>query len=78
MLEILANLLILFSTKVNLINPLHLMDLRCCPLHLIRKFSVEIFCKISNVDDSGISLPCFSFITRLKLHNIPLTLKLVR
>ena len=74
----LANLLILFSTKVNLIYLLHLMGLRCCPLHLIRKFSVEIFCNVSNVDDSGMSLPCFSFITGLKLHNIPLTLKLVK
>ena len=76
--KFLAYLLILFSTKLNLIYLLHLMGLRCCPLHLIRKFSVEIFCNISNVDDSGMSLPCFLFISRLKLHSIPLTLKLVK
>ena len=41
-------------------------------------FFVEIFCKISNLDDSGISLPAFPCRTKLKLHNIPLSLKLVR
>ena len=42
------------------------------------KFFVETFCKISNLDDSGISLCAFPSRTYLKLNNIPVTLKLVR
>ena len=38
----------------------------------------ENFPKISNLDDSGISLPVFSSRTNLKWHNISLTLKLVQ
>ena len=38
----------------------------------------ENFPKISNLDDSGISLPVFSSRTNLKRHNISLTLKLVQ
>ena len=42
------------------------------------KAFVEIFSKNSNLDDSGIFLSAFSSRTKLKLHNIILTLKLVR
>ena len=38
----------------------------------------ENFPKISNLDDSGISLPVFSSRTNLERHNISLTLKLVQ
>ena len=36
------------------------------------------FSKNSNLDASGMSLPAFPFRTNLKLHNISLTLKLVK
>ena len=42
------------------------------------KAFVEIFSKNSNLDDSGIFLSAFFSRTKLKLHNILLTLKLVR
>ena len=41
------------------------------------KLFVEIFSKISNLYDSGISLPTFPSRTKMKLHNISLTLTLV-
>ena len=37
------------------------------------KLFAENFCKNSNLDDSGISLPVFPSITNLKLHNISVT-----
>ena len=42
------------------------------------KFFVENFSKNYNLDDSGISLPIFSFRTNLKLHNIFVTPKMVK
>ena len=42
------------------------------------KIFVGIFSKISNLGDSGISLFAFSSRTKMKLHNIPLSLKLDR
>ena len=36
------------------------------------------FCKNSNLDDPGISLPVFYSRTNLKLHNIPATPKMVK
>ena len=42
------------------------------------KLFAEKFSKQSNLDDSGISLPFFSSRTNLKLHNISLTLKMVK
>ena len=39
-------------------------------------FFIKIFSNMSNLDDSGIYLSAFSCRTKLKLHNIPLTLKL--
>ena len=38
----------------------------------------EHFCMNCNLDDSGISLLFFSSRTTLKLHNIPVTTKVVR
>ena len=38
----------------------------------------EKFSKNSNLDDSGVSLPVFSSKTNLKLHNIFVTLKMVK
>ena len=40
------------------------------------KFFLENFSKNSNLDDSGIFLPVFPFITNLKLHNIFVTPKM--
>ena len=37
-----------------------------------------LFSKISNLDDSGISLSVFPFRTNQKLHNISLTPKIVK
>ena len=42
------------------------------------KLFVENFSKNSNLDDSGISLPVFPSRTNLKLHNISVTLKIVK
>ena len=42
------------------------------------KLFAENICKNSNLDDSGISLPVFTSRTNLKLHNISLTLKMVK
>ena len=39
---------------------------------------VKNFSKNSNFDDSGISLPVFSSRTNLKLHDISVTLKMVK
>ena len=42
-----------------------------------KKFA-ENFCKNSNFDDSGISLPVFPLRTNLKLHNISVILKIIK
>ena len=42
------------------------------------KLFAEHFCMNCNLDDSGISLLFFSSRTTLKLHNIPVTPKMVR
>ena len=42
------------------------------------KLFAENFCKNSNLDDSGISLPVFPSRTNLKLHNISVTPKMVK
>ena len=62
-----GKLLIVFSTKVNLLYFLYSTDRRCCLLHLN-----------SNLDDSGISLPVFPSRINLKLHNISITPKMVK
>ena len=65
-----GELLIVFSAKVNLLNPHYSMAQRCC--------LCENFLKNFNLDDSGISLPVFPSRTNLKLHNISVTLKMVK
>ena len=42
------------------------------------KLFAENFSKNFNLDDSGISLPVFPSRTNLKLHNISVTLKMVK
>ena len=42
------------------------------------KFFAENFSENSNLDDSGISLPAFPSRTNLKLHNISVTLEMVK
>ena len=42
------------------------------------KLFAENFSKNSNLDDSGIFLPVFPSRTNLKLHNISITLKMVK
>ena len=42
------------------------------------KLFAENFSKNSNLDDSGISLPVFTFRTDLKLHNFSVTPKMVK
>ena len=68
----------MFSTKVNL---LYLLFNGLEVLSWVSdegKLFAENFSKKSNLDDSGISLPVFSFRTNLKLHNISVTLKMVK
>ena len=44
----------------------------------IAKLFAENFSKNSNLDDTGFSVPTFPSRTNLKLHNIPITPKLVK
>ena len=48
------------------------------PLYHKAKLFAENFSKDSDLDDSGISLLVFSSRTNLKLHNITVTLKMVK
>ena len=74
-----GELLIVFSTKVNLLYLLYSTDQRCCLLHLIKKkLFAKNFSKNSNLDDCGISLPDFPSRTNLKVHNISITPKIVK
>ena len=74
-----GELLILFSTMVNLLHLLYLKDQRCCLLHLLKQnYSAKNVSKNSHLDDSGIFLPAFSYRTNLKLHNISITRKIVK
>ena len=73
----LGEVLIVFSTKVNLFYLLYSTDQRCCLLHLINQNYAKNFSKNSNLDDSGISLPVFPSRTNVKLHNISITPKMV-
>ena len=66
----------MFFTKVNLLYLLYSTAWVCCLLHA--KLFDEDFSKNSNLDDLGISLPVFPSRTNLKLHNISVTLKMVK
>ena len=74
-----GRLLIVFSTKVNLLCLLYSMDRRCCLSASDKaKLFAENFSLNSNLDDSGVSLPVFPSRTNLKLHNISIAPKMVR
>ena len=75
-----GKLLIVFSTKVNL---LYIPPLFNGPEVLFSasdkaKLFAKYFSKNSNLDDSGISLRVSSCGTNLRLHNISVTLKIVK
>ena len=73
-----GELLIVFSRKINLIYLLYTTAQRCCLPHLIKQnCSLKTFL-INNLDDSGISLSVFPSEFNLKLHNISVTLKIVK
>ena len=73
-----GELLIVFSTEVNLLYVLYSIARSCCLLHLIKQNCLQNFSKNSNLDESGISLPVFPSRTNLKLHNISVTPKMVK
>ena len=77
-LETFARLLLVFSTKVNLLYLLYSMAQKCCLLHLIKQNFSPKTLLISNLVDSGILLPVFLCRTNLKLHNISITPKMVK
>ena len=71
-----GELLIVFSTRVNLLYFLYSTAQKCYLLHLIKQ---NCLLKIySNLYDSGISLPAFPARTNLKLYNISVSPKMVR
>ena len=75
-----GELLIVFSTKVNLLYLLY--STASIQLEVLSsasdkaKLFAKNFSNNSNLDDSGISLPVFPSRTNLKLHNIFITLKM--
>ena len=73
-----GELLIVFSTKVNLLYLLYSMAWRCCLLHLIKQNCFWNFFKKSNLEYFGISLPAFPSRINRKLHNISVTPKVVK
>ena len=79
-----GELLIVFSTKVNLLYLLYSTDWRCCLLHLIKQnYLLKTFPRtliLITLDNSGnldISLPVFLSRTNLKLHNILMVKKVI-
>ena len=74
-----GELLIVFSTKVNLLYLLYSMAQRCCLLHLIKQNCLlKTSQKTLIFDDSGTSLPVFPSRTNLKLHSISVTPMMVK
>ena len=74
-----GELLIVFSTKVNLLYLPYSTAWRCCLLHLIKQNCLlKTFLRTLNLNDSGIFLPVFPSKTNLKLHNIFVTPKTVK
>ena len=75
-----GELLIVFSTKVNLLYLLHSSALRYCLSCASdkAKLVVKNYFKDSNLDDSGISLPVFPSRTNLKMQNIFVTPKMFK
>ena len=72
-----GELLVVFSTKVNLLYLLCSVARRYCLLHVIEKLFAENFSKNYILDDSGISLPVFPSRTNLKLYNTSVTRKML-
>ena len=66
-----------FTIKANLLYLLCSTARRCCLLHLIKQ-NCLLKTFLSNLDDSGISLPVFPSRTNLKLHNISVIPKMVK
>ena len=74
-----GKLLIVFSTKVNLLYLPYSTDWRYLSSASDKaKLFAKNFSKNSNLDDSGICLPVFPSRTNLKLHNISITPKMVK
>ena len=76
-----GELLIVFSTKVNLLYLHYSMAQMYCLLHLIKQYCfLKTFLRtlIFNLDDPGISLPVFPFRTNLKLHYFSVSPKMVK
>ena len=73
-----GELLIAFSTKVNMLSPLFSSPEVLSSGSDKEKFFVKNFSKNSDPDDLGISLPVFSSRTNLKLHNFSATPKMVK
>ena len=74
-----SKLLIVFSTKVNLLYLLYSTAQRSCLLHLIKQNCLlKIFLRTLILITQVISLPAFPSGTNLKLHNISATLKMVK
>ena len=70
-----SELLIVLSTKVNLLYLIYATDWRCTSSPASDKANLfaKNFYRNSNLDDSGISLPVFPSRTNLKLRNISIT-----
>ena len=66
----------MFSTNVN--HPLFNSPVVLSSASYKAKLFAKNFSKNSNLDDSGISLHVFPSRTNLKLHNIPVTPKMVK
>ena len=74
-----GKLLIVFSTKTNLLYPPLLNEPEVLSYASDKaKLFAKNFSKNSNLDDSGISLPACPSRTNLKLHNISITHKMVK
>ena len=73
-----GKLLIVFSTKVNLLYLLYPTAWRFCLLHLIKQNSLLKISRNSNLDDLDISLPVFCSRTNLKLHNVSINPKMIK
>ena len=68
-----GKLLIVFSTKLNLLYLLYSMDRRCCLLHLIKQnYLLKTFLR------TLILMTLYNSRTNLKLHNISITPKMVK
>ena len=73
-----GKLLIVFSTKVNLLHLLYSTAQRCCLLHLIKQnYLLKTFLR-TLILVTLVSLPVFPSRSNLKLHNVFITSKMVK